>query len=125
MTNRACNAWCPSVLGLQAVPLELPEIINKGHELTTIKDAQTAVRDFLENSLPDVNRVNITKVAKIESSEGGWEAEADVWQPNPTLQSLNIQTRRPVLDQEHYLVRLDNLLNILAYEIGEYARQDG
>lgn len=115
----------PVGAGLQAVPLELPEIINKGHELTTIKDAQTAVRDFLENSLPDVSRVNITKVAKIESSEGGWEAEADVWQPNPTLQSLNIHTRRPVLDQEHYLVRLDNLLNILAYQIGEYARQDG
>jgi len=30
-----------------------------------------------------------------------------------------------VLDQEHYLVRLDNLLNILAYEIGESVRQDG
>jgi len=99
--------------------------MNKGHELSTIKDAQTTVRDFLENSLPDVSRVNITKVAKIETNDGGWEAEADVWQPNPTLQSLNIQTRRPVLDQEHYLVRLDNLLNILAYEIGESVRQDG
>jgi hypothetical protein len=93
--------------------------------LTTIKDAQTAVRDFLENSLPDVSRVDITKVAKIETSDGGWEAKADVWQPNPTLKSLKIQTRRPVLDQEHYLVRLDNLLNILAYEIDESIRQDG
>ena len=93
--------------------------------MSTIIDAQTAVRDFLEKSLPDVNRVNVTKLAKIETNDGGWEAEADVWQPNPTLQSLNIQTQRPVLDQEHYLVRLDNLLNILAYEIGESLRQDG
>jgi hypothetical protein len=99
--------------------------MNKAPELSTIIDAQTAVRDFLENSLPDVSRVNITKVAKIETNEGGWEAEADVWQPNPTLKSLNIQTQRPVLDQEHYLVRLDDLLNILAYEIGESIRQDG
>jgi hypothetical protein len=110
---------------LQAVLFVLSEIINKGYELTTIIKAQTAVRNFLEKSLPDVNRVNITKVAKIETTDGGWEAEADVWQPNPTLKSLNIQTQRPVLDQEHYLVRMDKLLNILAYEIGESIRQDG
>ena len=98
---------------------------DKGHKLSTIIKAQTAVRNFLEKSLPDVNRVNITKVAKIETTDGGWEAEADVWQPNQTLQSLNIRTQRPVLDQEHYLVRLDNLLNILAYELEESVRQDG
>lgn len=100
-------------------------ITNKGQELSTIIDAQTAVRDFLEKSLPDVSRVNITKVAKIETADGGWEAEAEVWLPNQTIQSLNIQTQRPVLDQEHYLVRMDNLLNILAYELEESARRDG
>ncbi|MGD0383731.1 MAG: hypothetical protein ABSA77_09430 [Thermoguttaceae bacterium] len=93
--------------------------------MSTIIKAQTAVRNFLEKSLPDVNRVIITKVAKIETTDGGWEAEADVWLPNQTLQSLNFRTQRPVLDQEHYLVRLDNLLNILAYELEESVRQDG
>ncbi len=93
--------------------------------MSTILDAQTAARDFLEKSLPEVNRVNITKVAKIETLDGGWEAEAEVWKPNQTIRSLNIQTQRPVLDQEHYLVRMDNLLNILAYELEDFMRKDG
>lgn len=100
-------------------------VLNKDITLPTIIDAQNAVRDFLERSLPDVSRVNITKVAKIATDEGGWEAQAEVWRPNPTIQALRLQTQRPVLDQEHYLLRLDNLLNILAYEIEELAGKDG
>ncbi len=40
-----------------------------------------------------------------------------MWQPNPTLRSLGIETGRPVLDHNRYLVRLDALLNVLEYEL--------
>ncbi|MFW6114257.1 MAG: hypothetical protein ACOC7K_00785 [bacterium] len=33
------------------------------------------------------------------------------------LKSLGIRTRRPVLDHQRYLVRLDELLNVLEYEL--------
>jgi hypothetical protein len=83
----------------------------------TINDAQTAVRDFLEAALPEVHRVDVTRMAPVDAGEAVWEAEADVWQPNPTLRTLGIQTQRPVLDHQHYLLRLDALLHVLAYEL--------
>jgi hypothetical protein len=82
-----------------------------------IAEAQTMAHEFLAHALPDVQRVDITKVAPIAAGDATWEAEADVWQPNPTLKSLGIETGRPVLDQNHYLVRLDALLNVLEYEL--------
>jgi hypothetical protein len=93
--------------------------------LPTIVDAQVAVREFLEKSLPCVHQVNITKVARVDADNAAWEAEAEVWQPNRIIESLHLETQRPVLDQRHYLVRLDHLLNVLAYELEGSVRQDG
>jgi hypothetical protein len=84
-----------------------------------IADAKAVAQDFLVAALPDVQRVDITKVAPFVSGDATWEAEADVWQPNPTLKSLGIETGRPVLDHNRYLVRLDSLLNVLEYELKE------
>ena len=84
-----------------------------------IAEAQTVAREFLADALPKVQRVDVVKVAPILSGDASWEAEADVWQPNPTLESLGIETGRPVLDHNHYLVRLDALLNVLEYELRE------
>jgi hypothetical protein len=82
-----------------------------------ISDAQGAVRHFLEGTLPEVRRVDITRMAPVDSGDAAWEAEAEVWQPNATLATLGIQTQRPVLDHQRYLLRLDALLNVLAYEL--------
>ena len=82
-------------------------------------EAQSVAREFLTAALPDVQRVDVIKVAPILSGDAAWEAEADVWQPNPTLKSLGIETGRPVLDNNHYLLRLDALLNVLEYELRE------
>jgi hypothetical protein len=84
-----------------------------------VADAQAVAREFLAGALADVQRVDVIKVAPVLSGDAAWEAEADVWQPNPTLKSLGIETGRPVLDHNHYLVRLDNLLNVLEYELRE------
>jgi hypothetical protein len=83
----------------------------------SVVEAQGAVRAFLSASLPDVRRVDITRIAPLNVGEITWEAEADVWQPNPRLAALQIETSRPVLDQSRYLVQLDALLNVLAYEL--------
>jgi len=88
----------------------------------TLVDAQAAVRRFLQEALPDVHRVDVTKVMPIESDATAWEADAVVWQPNATLQALGLSTRRPVLDQNFYAVRLDHQLNVIAYEIRESER---
>ena len=88
----------------------------------SVVEAQSVARVFLTDALPDVQRVDITKVAPITSGEATWEAEADVWQPNATLKTIGIETERPVLDHNRYLVRLDALLNVLEYEL-EWASQ--
>ena len=85
----------------------------------SLVEAQAVAREFLADALPKVQRVDIVKVAPLLSGDASWEAEADVWQPNPTLESLGIETGRPVLDHNHYLVRLDALLNVLEYELRE------
>lgn len=82
-----------------------------------ITAAQVVAREFLMGVLPDVQRVDITKVAPITVGEASWEAEADVWQPNATLKSLGIETGRPVLDHNRYLILLDALLNVVEYEL--------
>lgn len=81
----------------------------------TIGDARTAVSDFLRQSLPEVHRVNVTKLVQIDAEEGTWEADAEVWQPNATIQALGLPISNPVLDQNEYLVRLDGQLNVIAY----------
>jgi len=80
-------------------------------------DAQKTAREFLESALPEVRRVDFTKMAPSKSGDAGWDIEADVWQPNATLETLGIETQRPVLDQHHYLLRIDALLNILGFEL--------
>jgi hypothetical protein len=86
---------------------------------SSVVEAQAVARGFLTDALPDVQRVDVIKVAPLLSGDAAWEAEAEVWQPNATLKSLGLETGRPVLDHNHYLIRLDALLNVLEYELRE------
>ena len=101
---------------------ELPDHASHGIRRPTIVEAQAAVRTFLQEALPDVHRVDVTRVMRIEFNEGAWEADAAVWQPNATIQALGLSTERPVLDQNFYVVRLDAELNVVGYEIKEAER---
>ncbi|MHB1035523.1 MAG: hypothetical protein ACYC35_23440 [Pirellulales bacterium] len=92
-----------------------------GGRRPSIGDARTAVCEFLEVSLPEVRKVSVNKLMRADREGGGWEAEAEVWHPNPTVQMLGIETERPVLDHDNYLVRLDAQLNILGYALKELA----
>jgi len=87
---------------------------------------RTAACHFLQESLPGVDRVNIVKMASVEVDKTTWwEAEAEVWQPNATIQSLRLSTHltRPVLDEHLYLLRLDAQLNVVAYGLKKELRQ--
>ncbi|MGO8745026.1 MAG: hypothetical protein ACLQNE_03460 [Thermoguttaceae bacterium] len=101
---------------------ELADHASHAARSPTLVEAQSAVRTFLKEALPDVHRVDITKVMPVEFNERGWEADAVVWQPNATIAALGLSTQRPVLDQNFYVVRLDDRLNVIAYEIKETER---
>jgi len=94
---------------------------NNAHRPTLV-EAQAVVRAFLQEALPDVHRIDITRVMPIEFNEGGWEADALVWQPNATIQALGLSTERAVLDQNFYVVQVDGQLNVIGYETKETER---
>ena len=83
-----------------------------------IEAARNAVIAFLKKTL-NVKRVNVTKLAQIDSEKGTWEAEAEVFVPNPTIKALGLPTLKEVLDRQSYLLRLDDQLNIVAYGLGD------
>jgi hypothetical protein len=85
----------------------------------SVLNVQAAVRHFLQESLPEARRAQVTRVVQSDGGEGGWLAEAEVWQPNPAIEALGLQTRHPVFDQNVYVVRLDCQLNVVGYEIKE------
>lgn len=80
-----------------------------------IGNARDAVIDFLSKMLPDARHTNIIKLALMDPEQGGWEAEAEVCVPNATVKALGLPTRRPVLDRQAYLLRLDGEGNVTAY----------
>jgi len=79
-----------------------------------IEDLRDAVIAFLKKSL-EAKQVNVTKLVQIDSETGTWEAEAEVFVPNPTIKALGLPVKKEVLDREAYLLRLDSQLNIVAY----------
>jgi hypothetical protein len=76
-----------------------------------------AARDFLLRTVPDARDATVTKLAVIDAEKFLWEAEVDVQVPNATVKALGLPTRRPVVDTETYLLRLDEQLKILAYSL--------
>jgi len=86
--------------------------------LPAIEEAINAVISFLQK-MPEVKRVNITKLAVLDTEKGTWEAEAEVWVPNPTIKALGLPIRKEVLDCQPYILRLDKQLNIAAYGLKE------
>jgi len=83
-------------------------------ELPPIEDVRDAVANFM-TKMPDAKKVSITKLVLMDSEKGTWEAEAEVYVPNPTISALGLPVRKEVLDCQTYLLRLDKQLNIVAY----------
>ena len=83
-------------------------------KLPPIEDVGDAVAKFLKK-MPDAREVSVTKLALMDSEKGTWEAEADVYVPNPTIRTLGLPVRKEVLDCQAYLLRLDKQLKIVAY----------
>jgi len=81
----------------------------------SIEQLASAARDFLLRTVPDARHATVTKLAVIDSEKRLWEAEADVQVPNATVKALGLPTRKPVVDTQTYLLRLDEQPNIIAY----------
>jgi hypothetical protein len=86
-------------------------------ESPSVDELAAAARDFLLRTVPDALCAAVTKLAVIDSDKSLWEAEVDVQVPNATVKALGLPTRRPVVDTETYLLRLDGRLKILAYSL--------
>ena len=83
--------------------------------LPSVEQLAVAARDFLLRTVPDALCATVTKLAVIDAEKCLWEAEADVQIPNATVKALGLPTRRPVVDVQTYLLRLDAQLSIIAY----------
>jgi len=83
-------------------------------QLPPIESVIDAVTNFLKKVV-GAKKVSITKVALEDSEKEIWEAEAEVYVPNPTISALGLLVRKEVLDCQIYLFRLDKRLNIVAY----------
>ena len=83
-------------------------------KLPPIEDVRDAVANFLKK-MPDAKEVSVTKLALMDSEKGTWEAEAEVYVPNPTIRALGLPVRKEVLDCKAYLLRLDKQLKVVAY----------
>lgn len=80
----------------------------------SVEEVGNAVEAFLKK-LPDIKRVKVTKMAQIDPEKGDWEAEAEVFVPNATIQALGLPVQKEVLDCQTYLLRVDGRLRIVAY----------
>lgn len=83
----------------------------------SLTDARKAVGRFLEEAFPDACRATIIRLVRVEMGEPGWEADAALWLPNATIQSLGLETEHPVLDETEYTIRLDSRLEVTGYSI--------
>jgi len=77
-----------------------------------IEEADRIVIDFLKRILrADEDKMKIIKTTKID---GGWRAEAEVFEESGFIKSLGLPTR--VQDRNVYTVMLDNSLEVISYE---------
>ena len=88
----------------------------------SLGEAQAAVRQFLHEAVPDVHRVDVTRVGRWRREAAGWEAEAVVWQPNATIQALGLSPRDPCSIRTPTWSGWTSRLNVIAYEIKEAER---
>ncbi|MBI3814741.1 MAG: hypothetical protein HY279_09815 [Nitrospinae bacterium] len=79
--------------------------------MTKIEDAQTTICNFLKKILHPKN-IRVIKETRVN---GGWEADAEVYEESSFIKSLGLPSR--VLDRHIYSIRLDENLEVLSYEL--------
>ena len=84
-------------------------------KLPPIEEVKDAISNFLKKMV-GAKKVSVTKMVLMDSEKETWEAEADVYVPNPTIRALGLPVQKEVLDRQTYVLRLDMQLNIVAYE---------
>lgn len=72
------------------------------------------VKDTVQNFLEKIVGAEAVRVVSVIETAGGWIAEADVAEKNQYLAS--IQPNYRVIEKEHYVVRLNEKLDIISYK---------
>lgn len=78
--------------------------------MVNIEEAIKASAEFLKNSL-NVEDIKVIKVARVDD---GWETEAEVFEESSFIKSIGLPTK--VQDRNIYKVKLDEDLEVIAYE---------
>ena len=103
---------------LDTEKMSKPELSPAGPEterkLPPVEDVRDAISNFLAQMV-DAQEVSVTKLVLLDAEKVTWEAEADVYVPNPTIRGLELPMEKEVLDCQKYLLRMDKHLNIVAY----------
>ncbi len=79
--------------------------------MTKIEEAQTTICDFFKKIL----HAKYIRVIKETKFNGGWEADAEVYEESSFIKSLGLPSR--VMDRHIYTVMLDENLEVLSYEL--------
>lgn len=87
-----------------------------------LEKARETILKFFK-TLPEVKRVNITRVIQMEGERKLWEAEAEVFVPNATIEALDLPIQKAILDLKHYWLRLDEDFNVLAFEVKSFREE--
>lgn len=75
-----------------------------------IPKVKDTVQRFLEKTLG----AEAVRVVSVAETAGGWIAEADVAEKNQYLASIRANYR--VIEKEHYIVRLNEKLEVISYK---------
>ena len=78
--------------------------------MAKIDETKQVVTNFLTETLKGKD-VKVIRVAKMET---GWEADAEVYEESALIKALGLPTR--VQDCHVYTVKMDETLEVLAYE---------
>lgn len=82
----------------------------------------SAVRDSVNKFLKETIEVEGVRIVSIDKDDdGGWVVEAEVAEINQYLASIKPEYR--VFEKEHYIIKLDDELEISSYKRGRIGEE--
>ena len=84
-----------------------------------ISEVRDSVNKFLKETI-EVEGVRIISIEK-NGDEGGWIVEAEVAEINQYLASIKPEYR--VFEKEHYIIKLDDDLEVSSYKRGRISEE--
>lgn len=77
--------------------------------MSSLEEARKTVAEYLKKTL----NAKDVKIIKIGKANGGWGAEAEVYEESSFIKSLGLPTK--VEDRNYYEIKLNNNLEVESY----------